>query len=49
MYRFPCISGLKLKKGEFQWDKKKAYRIFHGLFKKSAKNILGLEEGDQNR
>jgi hypothetical protein len=48
MYRFPCISGLNLKKGEFQRDKKKAYNIFHAEFKSSAKKILVLWEGGQN-
>ena len=48
MYRFPCISGLKLKKEEFQRDKKYAYSIFHGEFKSSAKKILVLWEGGQN-
>ena len=49
MYRFPCISGLKSKKGEFQREKKQAYSIFYGEFKSSAKKILVLGEDGQNR
>ena len=49
MYRFPCISGLKSKKGEFQREKKQAYSIFYGEFKSSAKKILVLGHGGQNR
>ncbi len=48
MYRFPCISGLKSKKGEFQREKKQSYSIFHDEFKSSAKKILVLREGGQN-
>jgi hypothetical protein len=49
MYRFPCISGLKLKKGQFQRDKLWAYSIFHGEFKKISKKFLELWEGGQKR